>query len=282
MHNSCVHSSSSRDSVENSERECGMQFGSGSFDEGRPEDFVVDTRGNQIHSSAVVYPGAKIGYDNIVHAGAVIYPGVTMQNENTFFPYAVVGSPPQSVSEGKNLSGACLIGSHNSIREYATINSGGAVGQTVIGNDCIVMAYAHIGHHAKLHNRCVVSNAASIAGFVTIFAHAIVGANALVHQKTVIGAHAFLLPNSILRCSLKPFALFGNSSEYRANRINIVALRRLNGKKKHLDQVKKLSQEIYVRSDLNDKLSEYINFNFKSFSSTAFSDSCRLPKTLRS
>ena len=97
---------------------------------------------------------------------------------------AVIGSAPQDKKHTSDDNVFLNIGENNIIREYVTINPGTVEGgsKTVIGNDNLFMAYAHIAHDCIIGNKCIMANVATLAGHVTIEDGAMVGGLSAVHQ----------------------------------------------------------------------------------------------------
>ncbi len=231
----------------------------------QPAHTKMDNDGNVIHRDAIVYPGAVLGRNNVIHAGAIIFPGVRMKDDNSVFPYAVIGAPPQNCNEAHVQDGACEFGSGNVIREHVTINSGGSIGATVFGDENLVMAGSHVAHHCVIRNSVTICNNSSLAGHVNVDDGAIIGANTLLYQRTIVGSHSFLLPNALLRKNLLPFHIFGNSPELDTERVNIVAVRRMGGKIRHLSLVKELATSPNFDIECRDRISCLILRSYNSY-----------------
>jgi UDP-N-acetylglucosamine acyltransferase len=99
-----------------------------------------------------------------------------------------------------------IIGDNCTIRECVTINRGTvASGQTVIGDNCFVMAYAHIAHDCVVGNNAIIVNGVALAGHVVVGNHAVIGGLAAVHQFIHIGDHAMISGGSLVRKDVPPF-----------------------------------------------------------------------------
>ena len=119
---------------------------------------------------------------------------------------AVVGSPPQDLKYDCDPS-FLEVGDETVIREYVTANlatEGGAT--TRIGSNCLLMAYAHVGHTSQVGNRAILANAVQLGGYVAIGDCAIVGGGSVVHQITRIGAHAMVGGGSSIEQDVPPIA----------------------------------------------------------------------------
>lgn len=165
----------------------------------------------QIHPSAVIEPGAVIGAGVSIGPFAVIGPevtlgeGVTVKSHavvtgwtdvgpgTTIFPFACVGEVPQDL-KFKGERTRLIVGARCRIREGATLNTGteGGGGLTQIGDDCLLMTGAHIGHDARLGNRVILANQVAIAGHCQIGDDVIIGGLSGIHQWVRIGNGAII------------------------------------------------------------------------------------------
>ena len=197
-----------------------------------------------IDSRAVVDPTARIGADVTIGPFAVIGPDVEIGDGSWIGPHAVVNGPT-TIGRDNRIYQFCSIGEapqdlkyngeptrlrigdRNTFREYCTINRGTITGhgETVIGNDNLIMAYVHVAHDCIVGDRTVFSNGASLAGHVRVGDHAILGGFTLVHQFSVIGAHAFTGMGTALNRDLPPYTI-ASGNYARAIGINKEGLKR--------------------------------------------------------
>jgi UDP-N-acetylglucosamine acyltransferase len=148
---------------------------------------VVIGDGSWIGPGAVVMDGARLGKNCRVHTGAV-----------------VSGIPQDLKFRGEKTT--CEIGDNNTIREAATINRGTAArGKTVIGNNNLIMACAHVGHDCVIGNNNVLVNAVLLAGEVEIGDWVILGGQTAVHQFCRIGSHAMTGGGSMVGKDIPPY-----------------------------------------------------------------------------
>ena len=146
---------------------------------------------------------------------------------NTVYPFTSIGIPPQDLKyHGEPTE--TVIGDDNTIRECVTISRGTAKGGgiTRVGSHCLIMAYAHIGHDSQVGSYCILANAATLAGHVTIEDYATVGAFSPVHQFCTVGAHAYIGGGTIVTQDVLPFSLTSARRENKAFGINKVGLSR--------------------------------------------------------
>jgi UDP-N-acetylglucosamine acyltransferase len=175
---------------------------------------------------AVIGPHVQIGDRTTIGSHAVIEGRTTLGADNRVFQFASVGAEPQDLKYHGEPS-QLVIGDRNIIREFSTLNPGTAGGAmvTAIGNDNLVMNYAHIGHDSTVGSRCILANSSALAGHVTLEDFVFVGGLAAVHQFVRIGESALLGGGAMVTHDVPPYC---NASGDRARLrgLNIIGLRR--------------------------------------------------------
>ncbi len=161
----------------------------------------------QIGPFVFIDKDVEIGAGTIIDANATICEGVRIGKNCHIFPSAVVGAIPQDLKfHGEKTY--VYIGDNTSIRECATIHRGTASkGKTVVGNNCLIMAYCHVAHDCLLHDHIIMSNAVQLAGEVVVEDRAIIGGGTLVHQFSHIGSHVMVQGGSRVNKDIPPFAI---------------------------------------------------------------------------
>ncbi len=195
-----------------------------------------------IHETAIVSPQAKIGDDCYIGAYSIVGDAVVLGgkvhleshvvingktsvgDETRIFPFVSIGLAPQDLKyAGEETS--TEIGKRNHIREFVTVHRGttGGGGITQIGDDCLLMAQAHIAHDCRIGNEVIMANAATLAGHVTIADRANIGAYSGIHQFCRIGLEAFVGGYSVIVKDALPFAVSqGNHAKcYGLNRLGM-------------------------------------------------------------
>jgi UDP-N-acetylglucosamine acyltransferase len=187
---------------------------------------AVATKSNNIHASAVVSPGARIGNGCYIGPYSIVGDEVELEDDvrleshcvvdgRTFigagtrvFPFVSIGLAPQDLKYNDEPS-ETRIGRRNHIREFVTIHRGTVGGgmKTQIGDDCLLMAQAHVAHDCIIGNGVIMANAATLAGHVTIENNANIGAYSGVHQFCRIGREAYVGGYSVVVKDALPFAL---------------------------------------------------------------------------
>lgn len=187
----------------------------------------------RIHAGAEVGPYCVIGAEVEIAAGTRLMAHVYIEGptwigeDNIFYPYATVGVASQDLKyQGERAE--TRIGSRNKIREFVTIHRGTEGGGllTSIGDDNLLMAYSHIAHDARIGSHCILGNAVTLAGHVTIGDWAIVEAFSGVHQFCRIGRHAFVGGYSVITQDVLPYSQTVTPRESKVYGANKVGLKR--------------------------------------------------------
>jgi UDP-N-acetylglucosamine acyltransferase len=179
-----------------------------------------------VHPTSVVSPRAEVGEG--VHVGPfctvgdevrlgarvrleshVVVDGRTeIGNDTHVFPFASVGLEPQDLKY-RGEPAETRVGQRCRIREFVTVHRGTEGGGmlTSIGDDCLIMAQAHVAHDSRVGNRVIMANAATLAGHVEVQDGANVGAYSGVHQFCRVGREAYVGGYSVVVKDALPFAL---------------------------------------------------------------------------
>jgi len=214
-----------------------------------------------VDSSAELGPGVRVGPRAIIGprvrigAGTDIGPGVLVEKNTEIgegcriFQGAVLGTDPQDLKyEGEE--SWLRVGDRTMIREYATLNRGTSwSGETVVGSDCLLMAYVHVAHDCHLGNHIIISNATQMAGHVTIEDWVIVSGLVAMHQFVRVGAHAFVGGASRIAQDVVPYCrVSGNPPKLYG--LNSVGLDRRGFSAETRGRLKK-AYRILFQSELN-------------------------------
>lgn len=215
-----------------------------------------------ISSLASIHPNAKLGNNVTIEPFAVIQNNVTigdnthiMSNavimEHSFigrnckiFPGAVIAAIPQDLKYEGEYS-TVVIGDNTTIREFATINRGTKHREsTVIGSNCMIMAYCHLAHDCIVGDNCILSNNTQVAGHVAIGDWAILGGMCAIHQFVNIGAHSFLSGGSLVGKDVPPYIKAARSPLSYAG-VNSVGLKRRGFGNEKINQILDIYRVIY-------------------------------------
>jgi len=197
-----------------------------------------------IHPSAIVDPGAKLGSnvkigpfsvigphvklgDNCtLHSHVVVEGHTTLGDNCQIFPFASIGHSPQDI-RFKGEDSRLEIGENTVIREYVTINPGTERGGMVtkVGANCFLMAHSHVAHDCTVGDHVIMANGATLGGHCVIGHHAILGGLCACHQFVRIGEYAFVGGMSGVEHDVIPYGMiFGERASLRG--LNLVGLKR--------------------------------------------------------
>jgi UDP-N-acetylglucosamine acyltransferase len=212
---------------------------------------------------ASIHPNAKIGSDVTIEPFAVIHDNVTIGDGShimshavlmafsrigkgcIIFPGAVIGAVPQDLKFiGEETTAE--IGDYTTIRECVTVNRGTKDKfKTVIGQHCLLMAYAHVAHDCVLGDHVILANAVQLAGHVEVGDYAIIGGLAGAHQFTRIGAHTYVAGHTVIRKDVPPYVKAAREPMSYAG-LNIVGLQRRNFSQEKIDTISQIYHLMFV------------------------------------
>lgn len=159
----------------------------------------------QIDSFTRIHDDVEIGDNCVIHSNVTIFPGARIGDGVTLFPGAVIAGVPQDLKFRGEKTYA-YIGNGTLIHECATVNRGTAsTGKTIVGENCLIMAYCHVAHDCVLGNRVIMSNASQIAGEVHIDDAAVIGGGSLIHQFCHLGRNIMLQGGALVNKDIPPF-----------------------------------------------------------------------------
>jgi len=211
---------------------------------------------NYIAGDVVIGEGTWIG------PNAVILDGARIGKNCRIFPMAVVSAIPQDM-KFKGEESTAEIGDNTTLREGVTVNRGtAAAGRTIIGENCLLMAYSHVGHDCLLERHCILGNAAALAGEVRVGEWAILSAGALVHQFAHIGAHVMIGGATKVRTDVPPF-IKADRDPLSFMGLNVVGLTRRGFEKERIDEIHNIYRVIYQRGLNISQALEHIEKEFK-------------------
>lgn len=205
--------------------------------------------GVKVDPFAFIAADVEIGENTHIHSGAVVLDGARIGCNCNIHSNAVIAGVPQDLKFKGEVTTA-VIGDNTNIRECATVNRGTASkGTTIVGSNCLIMAYTHVAHDCVIGDHVIISNASQIAGEVHIDHNAVIGGGSLIHQFCHVGSHVMMQGGSLINKDIPPYIMCGrNPSSYVG--INVVGLRRRGFSSEQIT----LLQEIYriiFSNDLN-------------------------------
>jgi UDP-N-acetylglucosamine acyltransferase len=161
-----------------------------------------------VGAGAVVGGKVRIGPGTVIGPYAVIEGETTIGARNRIFQFASIGADPQDLKYRGEPS-RLEIGDDNKIREFTTIHRGTEGGGmlTRIGNDVLVMNYAHIAHDCFIGDHSIIANSTELAGHCVLDEYVATAGMCGVHQFTHIGAHAFVAAGSKIAQDVPPYSM---------------------------------------------------------------------------
>jgi|TARA_B110000914_G_scaffold110466_1_gene96711 UDP-N-acetylglucosamine acyltransferase len=233
----------------------------------QPLSFVHS--GAKIDKSVVIEPFVTIESNVVIGKGTWIGSNVTIMEgarigENCrIFPGAVISAIPQDLKFNGEDS-IVEIGDNTTIRECATVNRGtSATGKTIIGKNCLLMAYSHVAHDCNIGDNCVIVNGVALAGHVTIGDFAILGGNSAVHQFVTIGRHAMISGGSLVRKDVPPFVKAAREPLSYIG-INSIGLRRREFTEEKINEIQDIYRILFQKKNNNSQAILKIEAELKS------------------
>lgn len=248
-----------------------------------------------IHSTSIISPGAKIGNnvkigpfciietntvigDNSeINSHVVIEKGTIIAQGAKIFSHAILGGAPQN-NKHKGGNTYLEIGKNCVIREGVTMHRGSdnCNGKTIIGDNCMFLAYAHVAHDCIIGNNVTLANNVMLGGHVELGDNVNIGGGGAVHQFVRVGHNAFVGGLAALVRDLIPYGMAIGVQAHFAG-LNLVGMKRFNiardeihnvrhAVKKLFDKSKPVSQQVYeiqAEFENSDTVQDIINFILK-------------------
>jgi UDP-N-acetylglucosamine acyltransferase len=203
----------------------------------------------QIGDFSIIHDNVEIGDNTVIHGNVTIFPGARIGCNVTIFPGAVISAIPQDL-KFRGEETVAIIGNGTTLRECVTVNRGTASkGKTVVGENCLIMAYNHIAHDCKIGNRVIMSNACQVAGEVQIDDAAVIGGGSLIHQFCHLGRNIMLQGGALVNKDIPPFVKAAREPISYCG-VNTIGLHRNNFTDEEIRIISDVYRMIYL-SDLN-------------------------------
>lgn len=195
--------------------------------------------GVEVGPYCVIGPKVKIGKGTRIKSHAVVEGRTTLGEGNLIFQFATVGSVPQDLKY-KGEESQLIVGHHNTIREFASLNPGTSGGGMVtrIGDHNLLMMYCHIAHDCIIGHHNIIANGATLGGHVVIEDYVIVGGLVGIHQFVRVGSGAILGAGSMVSKDIAPFCN-ATGDRARLRGLNLEGLRRRGFTKGQIQALKK-------------------------------------------
>lgn len=212
---------------------------------------------------AVIHGDVTIGDGTHIMSHAVIMDGTIIGKNCSVYPGAVLGAIPQDlkfVGEKTTVE----IGDGTTIRECVTVNRGTKdKWKTVLGKNCLIMAYAHIAHDCILGDNVILANSVQLAGHVEVGNYAIVSGLSGAVQFTRIGAHTYIAGNAVVRKDVPPFVKAAREPMSFAG-INSVGLQRAKFSPEKIQEITDIYRVLFIEKNTTSSAIEKIETEFPS------------------
>lgn len=193
---------------------------------------AVLEEGVRIGPGAFVGPHCRVGARTELMKGATLVAHTSLGSDNVVHPYAVLGGDPQDRAYSVEAPGGLVVGDRNIIREHVTISRSttpkgadpATVAPTTVGSGCFLMASAHIGHNGRVGDGVVMTNGATLAGWVTLGDGVVMSAFAVCHQFCRVGELVMFQGYAGISMHVPPYVLL--TQQNLACGLNRVGLRR--------------------------------------------------------
>lgn len=224
----------------------------------------------KIHASAIVEAGAqiaddveigpfctvgphvKIGAGTRLRSHVVLEGHLEIGEANTFFPFCVIGAPPQDTTYHEEPT-RVVIGARNIFRESVTIHRGTVKDRqvTTLGNDNFLMALSHVAHDCVIGDKNILVNQCALAGHVEVGNGVVIGGLTGITQRCRIGDHAFIGAGSVLRRDLPPYMCAKEFSEVSGP--NLVGLKRAGYGEDEVRMAREFFKMMYLGNQTTDR-----------------------------
>ncbi|MCM1032325.1 MAG: acyl-ACP--UDP-N-acetylglucosamine O-acyltransferase [Odoribacter sp.] len=212
-----------------------------------------------IHPAAKIAPGVvidpfvtidanvEIGEGTRILSGVTILEGTRIGRNCTIFPGAVIGAIPQDLKFCGEETLA-IIGDNTTLRECVTVNRGTAAkGKTVVGSNCLIMAYSHVAHDCVVGDNVIISNATQLAGEVVVDPYAVIGGGTLVHQFCHLGSHVMIQGGALINKDVPPFVKAAREPIAYTG-VNSIGLRRRGFSNETIRDIQEIYRYVYMNN----------------------------------
>jgi UDP-N-acetylglucosamine acyltransferase len=191
----------------------------------------------QIHPTAIIEEGARLGAGCVIHAYAVIGRHCVLGDGVVVHPFAVIGGDPQDIGFKSDTPTGVRIGPKTVIREHVTVNRATKAGMsTEVGSNCFLMTGCHVAHDCHIGDNVIIANAVLMGGHVHIGDRAFLGGGAVIHQFCRIGESVMIGGGGRISGDVAPFCLATERNTLIG--LNVVGMRRRGIKKEAFKEVK--------------------------------------------
>lgn len=214
-----------------------------------------------IEPFAMIHKNVEIGEGTWIGSHVTIMEGARIGKNCKIFPGAVISGVPQDLKfRGEETT--AVIGDNTVIREFVTVSRGTTDKHTtIIGKNCLIMAYAHVAHDCVIGDHIILANAVQLAGHVQVDDFAIVGGGTVVHQFVRIGSHVIIAGGSAIGKDVPPFSKAARDP-LRYCGVNSIGLRRRGFNNDQINSIQDVYRVIYIKGYNTSKAVEIVEIDF--------------------
>ncbi|MAJ31093.1 MAG: acyl-[acyl-carrier-protein]--UDP-N-acetylglucosamine O-acyltransferase [Flavobacteriaceae bacterium] len=210
-----------------------------------------------IEPFATIHNNVEIGEGTWIGSNVTIMEGARIGKNCNLYPGTVISAAPQDLKY-KGEESVVIIGNNTTIRECVTINKGTEDRmKTIVGDNCLIMAYSHIAHDCHVSNGCIFSNNSTLAGHVTIGENVVLAGMVAVHQFVSVGHHAFVTGGSLVRKDVPPYVKAAREPLSYVG-INSIGLRRRGFSTEKITEIQNIYRILYQKNYNNSQAMEII------------------------
>ncbi len=208
----------------------------------------------KIHDSVEIGPFCTIGADVEIEAGTILKSHIVVKGpskigpNNIFLQFCTIGedTPDKKYKDERT---ELIIGSNNIFREGVTVHRGTIQdkGLTKIGDNNLLMAYAHVAHDCEVGDYNVFANNSGIAGHVNVGNKVTIGALTTIHQFCQMGDYSFAGMNSSITMDVPAFVKVA-SNPARVVGLNTIGMDRGGISKDTIQKLKDAYRLVYRKS----------------------------------
>ncbi len=193
---------------------------------------------------SIIHDDVEIGDNTYIGPHVVVYDGARIGSGVKLYQGASVAHVPQDLKFGKEKT-YLYIGDNTTVHEHVTLHRGTLeTGESRIGKNVLLMAYAHIAHDCQIGDNCILANCVQIAGHVHVADWAIIGGSTPVHQFVHIGQHVMIGGGYRVVKDVPPYMLTAGEP-LRYGGVNLVGLRRRGFSNEQINAIKRAYSVIY-------------------------------------
>ena len=199
----------------------------------------------------------EIGEGTWIGSNVTIMEGARIGKNCKIFPGAVIAAIPQDMKfSGEDT--LLRVGDNTTIREFVTLNRGTkASGETVVGNNCLLMAYVHVAHDCVIGNNVILGNGVQLGGHILIDDWAIISGLSAVHQFVKIGAHCMISGGSLVRKDVPPFTKAAREPLSYVG-VNSIGLRRRGFSNEKINEIQEIYRLLFLKGLNTSKATDMI------------------------